>query len=316
MTARYVLPTCVVLALASPGAAHAQAGDSAHAEALFNTAMQLSAARVYDQACPKFAESKRLAPGVGVSLHLADCYEKLGRKASAWHEFKEAEKLALARHDKRSDVAAAHAAALEPQLNRLTIAAPPTEGAAGAASVLLDDEPVSAGDLGKGLAVDPGDHTVTVNAPGQPPRVFSAHVDAAALATTVALDAPAAEAPPGPQSGPPPPPGPPVAADDIALVHTPRQWIGAELIGAGVIGIGIGAVLIPSSRMVNGTLCDPPLSMRGSWAPSLIAFSAGVVAAGAGLVVYLTAPKSTSVGLVVSPTPLPGGGGATMQASF
>ena len=43
---------------------------------------------------------------------------------------------------------------------------------------------------------------------------------------------------------------------------------------------------------------------------------AGVVAAGAGLVVYLTAPKSTSVGLVVSPTPLPGGGGATMQASF
>ena len=132
MTARRLLPACLALALATPGIAQAQEGDPAHAEALFNTAMRLQDARMFEEACPKFAESKRLAPGIGVTLHLADCYERLGRKASALREFREAQKMALERHDKRADVASAHASALEPQVNQLTIAGAPAEGAAGA----------------------------------------------------------------------------------------------------------------------------------------------------------------------------------------
>jgi hypothetical protein len=310
MTARAVLPICLILALASPGIARAQEGDSAHAEALFNTAMRLQDARMFEEACPKFAESKRLAPGIGVTLHLADCYERLGRKASALREFREAQKMALDRHDKRADVASAHASALEPQVNQLTIAGSPAEGATGA--IALDGEPVSADSLGKPLSVDPGDHTVTITSPGQPPRTFSAHVEAGALATTVTLDSVgAAPAPPflAPLSPAPPPPD----ADDLAA-RGPRHWIGAELIGAGLAGLGIGAILTPYNRMNTDKDCDP-VHMLKDWVPSIIAFSAGAVALGGGLIVYLSGPKRKTA-LVVAPTPLPGGGGATLQGSF
>ena len=73
-----------------------------------------------------FAESKRLAPGLGVTLYLADCYERIGRTASAWTEFKAAEGLARARSDQRAEVARALAQALEPKLERVTIVVAPT----------------------------------------------------------------------------------------------------------------------------------------------------------------------------------------------
>jgi hypothetical protein len=314
MTVRAALPTCVLLAFASPGVALAQEGDSAHAEALFNTAMRLQDARLYEEACPKFAESKRIAPGVGVTLHLADCYERLGRKASALHEFREAHKMALERHDKRADVAAAHASALEAQVNQLTIAGAPAEGATGAGVLTLDGEPVSADDLGKPIPVDPGDHTVTITSPGQPPRTFSAHVGAGALLTTVTVDSPG-PAPAPPLIVPLPSAAPPDTEGDLPA-RTPGNWIGAELMGAGLAGLGIGAILVPANKMNTDTDCDPSHNTFRNWVPSIIAFSAGAVALGGGLIVYLSAPKRKTVAVVVAPTPLPGGGGATVQASF
>ncbi|MGO9834921.1 MAG: hypothetical protein ACLP1X_11945 [Polyangiaceae bacterium] len=312
MSARAVLPTCVVLAFVSPGVALAQEGDSAHAEALFNTAMRLQDARMYEEACPKFAESKHIAPGVGVTLHLADCYERLGRKASALHEFREAQKMALERHDKRADVAAAHASALEPLVNQLTIAGAPAEGTTGT----LDGEPVSVDNLGKPIPVDPGDHTVTITSPGQPARTFSAHVEAGALLTTVAVDSPGPA--PAPPTIVPLPSGSPPAMDADLPARAPTNWIGAELMGVGLAGLGIGAILVPANKMNTDTDCDPSHNTLRNWVPSIIAFSAGAVALTGGLLLYLSAPKRKTVAaaVVVAPTPLPGGGGATVQASF
>ena len=128
-------------------------------------------------ACPKFLASKQLAPGVGVTLYLADCYERIGRNASAWKAFREGEKLARARDDKRAAVAAQRAAALEPTLGRLTVSA--TGQAAGAGTeVNVDGASLSREYWGSALAVDPGDHIVTVATPGQPAKTFVAHVDA------------------------------------------------------------------------------------------------------------------------------------------
>src|SRR5258708_3956605 len=78
----------------------------ARADTLFTAAKQLRAGGQVADACPMFAESKRLAPAVGVTLYLADCYERLGRTASAWDQFRDAERLAHERGDeKRASVA-------------------------------------------------------------------------------------------------------------------------------------------------------------------------------------------------------------------
>jgi hypothetical protein len=137
---RRALPS-IVFALAAtwPALARAQAtpapvtpgSDVAQAEALFNEAKELRDAGRFAEACPKFAESRRLGPGIGVTLHLADCYEKVGKTQSAWTEFRNAEKLAREREDKRADVASARAQALEPRLNRLTLVVPVAAGQAG-----------------------------------------------------------------------------------------------------------------------------------------------------------------------------------------
>ncbi|MGH7439673.1 MAG: hypothetical protein ACRENE_28625, partial [Polyangiaceae bacterium] len=74
----------VGLLCAVPRNAHAQAADAAaQADVAFKEAQRLHAAGDDAAACPKYAESKHLAPEVGVTLHLADCYAKTGKTASA-----------------------------------------------------------------------------------------------------------------------------------------------------------------------------------------------------------------------------------------
>src|SRR5579872_1852624 len=121
----------LALVLGPTGAARAQTTDVARAETLFNAAKALLDAGQYVDACTKFAESKRLAPGLGVTLYLADCYERIGRTASAWAEFRSAEGLARERSDKRVDLARARAQALEGKLDRLTVSVAPTVPQAG-----------------------------------------------------------------------------------------------------------------------------------------------------------------------------------------
>ena len=64
--------------------------NKATAEALVADGRRLMAAGEFAAACPKFAASQRLEPNGGAGFELADCYERLGRTASAWAEFKSA----------------------------------------------------------------------------------------------------------------------------------------------------------------------------------------------------------------------------------
>src|SRR5579859_7253694 len=102
---------------------HAQdAMNKATAEALFADGRRLVSAGDYAAACPKFAASQKLDPGVGTALNLADCYERMGRWASAWAEFRSASSAARSVGAReREELAAGRAKALEGRLSYLTI---------------------------------------------------------------------------------------------------------------------------------------------------------------------------------------------------
>ncbi len=335
--------------LAAPSAAHAQPrnDDLARADSLFNAAKALLDSGQYADACAKFAESKRLAPGLGVTLYLADCYERIGRTASAWTEFLSAEGLARERSDKRADVARGRAQALEPKLDRLTIAVAPTLPQAGL-QILRDGATVPPEEWGLAVPVDPGDHVVVVSAPGHAQRTIPAHVGPEAPTATVRIDrlddtAPAPTPAPTPAPAPAPTPAPaPAPAPESAPTPTPtpestpdpaatRRWIGVGVAGAGVAGVALGAVfgLSAKSKLDQSNqndhcdakdTCDPTgLSLRHDAASaatlSTVMFVVGGVALAGGAVLYFTAPRpSPTVGLWIAPAA--GGASALVRASF
>jgi hypothetical protein len=339
---RLLVAAVTAVVLSAPARVHAQSKeDIARADALFNAAKALTDAGQYTDACAKFAESKRLAPGLGVTLYLADCYEHIGRTASAWTEFRAAEGLARERNDKRADVARAHAQALEPKLERLTIIVAPTVPQSGL-EVLRDGVAVAREELGLPVPVDPGDHAVVVSAPGHPPKTFTAHTGPQSPNATVTIDrleeAPSTAVPSTPTasvttapsaSGLPEVPPTPPPEDKNAT----RRWAGVVVGGLGVVGVAVGSVMGIVAKQKfdqsNAVQCNastdqcyaPGFPMRkdaeGAATASDISFAIGGVLLATGVVLYLTAPKPTSpTGVVVAPAPVAGGGGALLRASF
>jgi hypothetical protein len=141
--------------------------DSATAEELFRVARRLLASGQIAEACSNFEESQRLDPSSGTLLSLADCHARLGRTASAWAEFLEAERLSLVQKRRdRAREARAQADALEPQLSRLLIRV--AEAAPGMV-VERNGERLALSSLGVSLPVDPGRFSVRVSASGYVP---------------------------------------------------------------------------------------------------------------------------------------------------
>src|SRR5262245_2191529 len=112
----------LIVACVHAGSADAQVEDEAGARALFNEARELMRTGNYDAACPKLEATRRLYAGSGVLLNLGDCYEHLGRTASAWTTFGEAASTAarLGRAEDETE-AKRRQAAIEPRLSRLSI---------------------------------------------------------------------------------------------------------------------------------------------------------------------------------------------------
>src|SRR5258708_29392092 len=126
---RAIGPLVAGLTLAVAPAAHGQspapAGNKVAAEALFEDGRTLVAAGKFAEACPKFADSEKLDPSASTLLNLANCWEKVGRTATAWATYKEAASLAngLGRKD-YGTAALRHAESLAPKLARLPLALP------------------------------------------------------------------------------------------------------------------------------------------------------------------------------------------------
>ena len=172
-----------------PARASAQSREAAAAR-LFEEARALQARGSENEACARFEASEKLDPAVGTLLNIAECAERKGSTATAWVRYRQAAAMAARRADaEREAVATRKIDDVEKRLSRLVLRAsaplPPS------ASIVRDEEIVPVSELGVAVPVDPGDHRVTVRAPGY--RSWTATARVLPGPTVVSLALPALE---------------------------------------------------------------------------------------------------------------------------
>ena len=311
------------------GAQSKSGGNRAAAEALFNQGRDLMVAGKYMDACPKFEASQQLDPGLGTMLNLAECYEKTGRTASAWAEYREAIPLARAAGSKaRLDLATERAQALQERLSTLTIRAITGDDNDPHLEIRRDGVTVQAAELGAPIPVDPGEHVIEAVSPGKQP--WSSKVQVTGDAAKVSVDIPKLQAsaePAAPAAAPvvTAAPGNVAPASDKP-VGSAQRMTGLVFGGVGVVGLGLGTFfgLQASSKWsdAKGKCTDYPYGCGAEGADlrssahsqatvSTVAFVAGGALLATGVVLYLTAPaKKESVALGFGP------GSAFVQGRF
>ncbi len=327
MRTRFALCSVVVglSVFAGSSVARAQPKDKAAADLLFTDAEKLVEAGQFAQACPKFAESQRLDPQLGTLLHLADCYEKEGKTASAWASFREAKELAAAKADGREQVAKDRAAALEPKLARLSIVVPSDSEAPGL-EVQRDGQVVGRALWGSAVPIDPGKHTIVARAQGKTDWTKDVDVTEAGKTVTLAIPALAAAAALPPPTGPVVAPRP--AEKPSSGGGSPLKTIGFVVAGVGAAGLVVGGVFAGTTSSKSneanaicptgvGCTLDEVNRYNAAYADaqnasttSIIAFVAGGVLLAGGLIMVLVAPsgsasKSAARSSPRSPAPSP-----------
>src|ERR1019366_3073920 len=190
--------TCFAIASASGSPARAQttppqpqgsATDArALAETLFFTARGMMEAGRYAEACGKLTESYRLDPAAGTLLNLAVCNQKIGKIASAWGEFREAQ--AEARRMNRPDrekLATDSLAAIEPELPFLAINVPPLVRVIRGFEIMRNGVPLQSAAWDTELPVDPGEVEGIERAPGYKPKALRVTIGAKQHSTLAAV---------------------------------------------------------------------------------------------------------------------------------
>lgn len=160
-----------LIALAAPRAASAQSDPkAAEAKKQFEAGITAMNGGDLKRARELLTASLRIVAKANTVYNLADCEEKLGLFATASRHFEEALAL-LPPNDDRRATFDARVTAIAPRVPRLaiTLSADAPEGA----RVLLDKEALAPEKLGREIALDPGAHEVTVQAPGRLDKVYS-----------------------------------------------------------------------------------------------------------------------------------------------
>jgi len=199
---------------------------------VFEEGRTLAKAGDYEAASRKFLEAHMLEPSVGALLNLGDCYEKMGRFASARTRFLEAVKLAGATDPTRANEARARATKLDAQIAWIDF----THATTSAVKVTIGGEVVAPGT--ERVAVDPGSHEVVVNgATGE--RRTVVRVGAGESSAPVDVDLPAKKEKPGPSSSPPANNAPPNPDNPRSYTWISETWSGAQwaYVGTGITGL-------------------------------------------------------------------------------
>ncbi len=316
---------CLLLA----GGARAQtpADQKAAAEALWEKGYNLMKQGDYAQACPYLEQSNAVERGIGTMLYLAECYERLGRTASAWALFREAASAAKAEGQlERAQQGSQRAAQLEPSLSRLAVSVPASSQLPGL-EVTRNGTVVTSGVWGVAIPVDPGSQRLEARAPGYEPWVHHEQVARGAQASVtvpqLTAAAPGASPPPpvaaAPELSTAPAPEPslaPPAAPEAPKTRGNVQRVAGLVVGgAGVLALGLGTYFGISASNDNSDaerLCpenscsDPGFELHES-AQSNATLSnvfvfGGAALVAAGVVIYVVAPSDREeTALTISP---------------
>lgn len=257
----------------------------------------MAAGRI-DEACPKLEASLRLDSGIGTMLFVAECWDRQGRTASAWAQFREAADAAKKAGDPREKVARQRAGDIEPKLSRLTI------------TVVAPQRPLTIERDGRelpqpvwatALPVDPGEHVVTAVAPGY--AKWSGTVRVAANGASANVEVPSLQALPA--TSPAPATRTTEQPQPVTVTRTWQRVLGAGLAVVGVGGIAVGTGFGLSAIAKNDRAdehcptigCDEEGLRVGETADdhafiSTIAFAAGAALVVGGAILYFTASRT------------------------
>jgi tetratricopeptide (TPR) repeat protein len=283
------------------------AGGKAAAEALFREAAELMAAGNLSEACAKYQASQELDPALGTLLRLADCYDRVGKSASAWALFVEAEVAATrAEQPERAEIAATRAADLKDRLSLVKLVVSEADAVPGL-TLTINGADIPGASWGTALPFDPGPHTVTARAPGY--RSWTTRFELQPGPAEHELSVPKLRAEPRePQPG---------RVEPLSSTPLPEQdrssaqgTIGYVVGGAGLVGLAVGGALAYRAYTLNedsfaecarddanactekGKELRENAASYGNWA-TLVGGIGGAIAV-TGLVLVLTAPDSQS----------------------
>ena len=185
----HFVPTGFVLAVALLSPTAGAQSDPVAARTLFDEGRKLVTDGKYEVACPKFEESYKLDPGIGTLFNLADCWEHIGRTASAWARFLEvADAAGRAGQKDREQIARDRAAALGPKLSRLVVEVKSKDSGM---ELTKDGASFGAAQWGTALPIDPGMHTIEARAPSK--QAWKKTVEVPSNGQTVTVTVPALE---------------------------------------------------------------------------------------------------------------------------
>jgi hypothetical protein len=276
----------------------ALAEDKAGAAALFAEAGRLVDNDQAASACPKYEESLKLYESTNTRYFLADCYERVGRTASAWALFLEvAARVHEAGDAAKEEKARERATAVQARVSHLVVVVPRADIAG--LEVKRDGLALGRGQWGVAMPVDPGEHLVEAGAPGKKPWSSRVRVEPNGARASIAIGA-LENAP----------------TDSSSERWRPRRTIALAVGGAGIVTMGVATALAfaaksrfdEASEFCNGDRCTQTgvdiresAVDRGNVATAV--FGVGLAALVGGGVLWFTAPRSSSrASLAVSPT--------------
>jgi hypothetical protein len=269
---------------ARPAAAQADAEE--RARVLFTEGRDAMDRGDYATACQKFDESLRIFRRASMLLNLGACNEKLGRLATALRYWREGLSALQITDRERVQKAKEEIAALEQRAPRVVLVLPgdlPSQSIVAVDGAALERERAS-----EPIYLDPGEHTLTLDAPGRRQWRAAVHLrEGEEVRLEVAL-------------------GEPIAPDVVTVSEDDgaQALLGWVIGGVGAAGIVMGAVtggLVLDRKATVEELCtaedlcsdqagvDAASEGRAFAVASTVGFIAGAALVGIGVLLIVTA---------------------------